>query len=176
MTGFFLPPWRFTRKDMRRLAAICVLLLLFGVLGNSRRLLINPDRLAAWGLAGQNPGQVMIQADWGGDVYDQAAVFFHDTRLVRFAALVEPGSKVGVVSRGLKPLYPYLLANRELTFLLFPESGPEVPLRDLSLDYLLYLDRPPGLWPGDDAVTSIWKSPNKSATPGELFKVAKNRS
>jgi hypothetical protein len=181
--AFLLPPWRFTRTREKGLQVLTVLILCYGLWGNTYRPLVIPTHSSE--LAPVRAVEVFPETlaplrsttwastNWGLDRWAEARRLFGDDRVRVISGHLAAGARVGLVLPDPDWDYPFLLAKPDVKFIHLqePVDPSASTLHALQLDYLLYFDTGSALWLPCVPGTRLWSADQKANIKGGLIKL-----
>jgi len=178
--AFFLPPWRFTKRGTKGLQIASALLLVYACSCNITKPIIGikPALDGIKNFAAGNGSDssrffhdaaeksIWINTNWGWDRLATAKRIFGDDRVAECATLITGGSKVGAYFKDPALVYPFLLACRDVDFLMLPSKKAEVEtkIEIYKPDYLLCIDTDLPFFPSDSRPLKIWQSGKSDST------------
>ncbi|MEA3436489.1 MAG: hypothetical protein U9R43_08480 [Thermodesulfobacteriota bacterium] len=178
--AFFLPPWRFTKRGMKGLQITSALLLVYACSSNIMKPVIGIQP-ALDGIKNLVVGKysdsgkffhdaakksVWMNTNWGHDRFALSKNLFGDNRVAECAGLIDRGSKVGVCFKDPSLIYPFMLACKNVDFILLPlkTTGAEKKIELYNPDYLLCIDTDLPFFPAGFRLLKIWQSDKTYST------------
>ncbi|MDX2439605.1 MAG: hypothetical protein QNK40_03560 [Desulfobacterales bacterium] len=178
--AFFLPPWRFTKRGKKGLQIASALLLVYACSSNMMKPVIGIQP-ALDGIKNLVVGNysdsgkffhdaakksVWMNTDWGRDRFSLSKQLFGDDRVAECDGLIDTGSKVGVCFKDPSLIYPFMLACKDVDFVLLPskKAGAEKKIELYKPDYFLCIDTALPFFPAGSRQLKIWQSGKTDST------------
>jgi len=178
--AFFLPPWRFTKRGKKGLQIASALLLVYACSCNIMKPVIG-IKPALDGIKNLVVGKysdsgkffndaakksVWRSTDWGRDRFALSKDLFGDDRVAECAGLIDSGSRVGVYYKNPSLIYPFMLACKDVDFVLLPanKAGAEKKIELYKPDYLLCINTDLPFSPAGSRSLKIWQSVKADST------------
>ncbi|MBW1820218.1 MAG: hypothetical protein JRI92_00410 [Deltaproteobacteria bacterium] len=189
--AFFLPPWRFTKRGKKGLQIASALLLVYACSLNIMKPIIGIKPAQA-GIKNLVAGQysdsgkyfhdaakksVWMSSDWGSDRFGLSKHIFGDDRVAECTGLIDSGSRVGICFKDPSLIYPFMLACKNVDFLLLPskKAGTEKKFELYKPDYLLCIDTDLPFFPAGSRQLKVWKPGKADSTlKGILIQLNRN--
>jgi hypothetical protein len=178
--AFFLPPWRFTKRGKKGLQIASALLLVYACSYNIMKPVIGIQP-ALDGIKNLVVGNysdsgkffhdaanksVWMSTDWGRDRFVLSKSLFGDNRVAECAGLIDSWSKVGVCFKDPSLIYPFMLACKDVDFVLLPskKAATKKKIELYKPDYLLCIDTALPFFPAGSRQLKIWQSGKTDST------------
>ena len=109
---------------------------------------------------------VWMSTDWGRDRFVLSKSLFGDNRVAECAGLIDSWSKVGVCFKDSSLIYPFMLACKDVDFVLLPskKAATEKKIELYKPDYLLCIDTALPFFPAGSRQLKIWQSGKTDST------------
>ena len=178
--AFFLPPWRLTKRGKKGLQIASALLLVYAyscnmikpiigiqpALDGIKNLVVGKYSDSGKSFHDAAKKSVWMTTAWGRDRFALSKHLFGDDRVAECTGLIEGGSKVGACYKDSSLIYPFMLACKDVDFILLPlkNAGAEKKIELYKLDYLLCIDTDLPFSPAGSRPLKIWQSGKADST------------